>query len=88
MTDAFEQDQVDFPGMSSGRKFFLSKVLHKPFMEVKEEEGTEAVATTATIMMFLCQRFTTGFCADNLFLFFIQHSKTKSIVFCGWFSSP
>lgn len=78
MTDVFEQDQVDFPGMSSGRKFFLSKVLHKPFVEVMEEV-TEVVATTATIMMFLCERFTTGFCADNLFLFFIQHSKTKSI---------
>lgn len=87
MTDAFEQDQIDFPGMSSGRKFFLSKVLRKPFVEVKEEV-TKAVATTATIMMFLCEIFTTGFCADNLFLFFIQHSRTKSIVFCGWFSSP
>lgn len=87
MTDAFEQDRADFSGMSSGRDLFLSKVVHKSFVEVNEE-GTEAAAATAAVMMLRCALRTPRFCADRPFLFFIQHSKTSSILFCGRFSSP
>ncbi|XP_036921921.1 serpin B6-like isoform X1 [Sturnira hondurensis] len=87
MTDAFEQGTADFSGMSPARDLFLSKVVHKSFVEVNEE-GTEAAAATAAIMMLRCARITPRFCADHPFLFFIQHSKTNSILFCGRFSSP
>ncbi|XP_066233153.1 serpin B6-like isoform X2 [Saccopteryx leptura] len=87
MTDAFEQNRADFSGMSSMGGLFLSKVLHKAFVEVNEE-GTEAAAATAAIMMLRCARLTPRFCADHPFLFFIQHSKTKAILFCGRVSSP
>ncbi|XP_066124611.1 serpin B6-like isoform X2 [Saccopteryx bilineata] len=87
MTDAFEQNRADFSGMSSRGGLFLSKVLHKAFVEVNEE-GTEAAAATAAIMMLRCARLTARFCADHPFLFFIQHSKTKAILFCGRVSSP
>lgn len=87
MTDAFEQDRADFSGMSSRRDLFLSKVMHKAFVEVNEE-GTEAAAATAAVMMLRCSRLTPRFFADHPFLFFIQHSKTKGILFCGRFSSP
>lgn len=66
---------------------FLSKVVHKSFVEVNEE-GTEAAAATAAVMMYRCASFASRFCADHPFLFFIQHSKTNSILFCGRFSSP
>uniref|UniRef100_A0A8C4PMX1 Serpin B6 n=1 Tax=Equus asinus TaxID=9793 RepID=A0A8C4PMX1_EQUAS len=87
MTDAFEQARADFSGMSSRADLFLSKVVHKSFVEVNEE-GTEAAAATAAIMMVRCVRIIPRFCADHPFLFFIQHSKTNSILFCGRFSSP
>uniref|UniRef100_A0A9L0SEM8 Serpin B6 n=4 Tax=Equus TaxID=9789 RepID=A0A9L0SEM8_HORSE len=87
MTDAFEQARADFSGMSSRADLFLSKVVHKSFVEVNEE-GTEAAAATAAIMMMRCVRIIPRFCADHPFLFFIQHSKTNSILFCGRFSSP
>ncbi|XP_012623894.2 serpin B6 isoform X2 [Microcebus murinus] len=87
MTDAFEQARADFSGMSSKRDLFLSKVVHKSFVEVNEE-GTEAAAATAAIMMMRCARITPRFCADRPFLFFIQHSGTHGILFCGRFSSP
>lgn len=87
MTDAFDQEKADFSGISSGRNLFLSKVVHKSFVEVNEE-GTEAAAATAAIMMFRCARIIPRFCADHPFLFFIQHSKTNSILFCGRFSAP
>ncbi|XP_052585519.1 serpin B6 isoform X1 [Peromyscus californicus insignis] len=86
MTDAFE-DRADFSGISSKQGLFLSKVVHKSFVEVNEE-GTEAAAATAAIMMMRCMRFTPRFCADHPFLFFIQHVKTNGILFCGRFSSP
>ncbi|KAM5268002.1 serpin B6-like isoform 1-T2 [Hipposideros larvatus] len=87
MTDAFEEGQADFSGMSSQRDLCLSKVVHKSFVEVNEE-GTEAAAATAAVMMLRCVRLTPRFCADHPFLFFIQHSKTNGILFCGRFSSP
>ncbi|XP_004432222.1 PREDICTED: serpin B6 [Ceratotherium simum simum] len=87
MTDAFEQTKADFSGMSSRRDLYLSKVVHRSFVEVNEE-GTEAAAATAAIMMMRCIRIIPRFCADHPFLFFIQHSKTNSILFCGRFFSP
>ncbi|XP_037061727.1 serpin B6 isoform X1 [Peromyscus leucopus] len=86
MTDAFD-NRADFSGISSKENLFLSKVVHKSFVEVNEE-GTEAAAATAAIMMLRCMRFTPRFCADHPFLFFIQHVKTNGILFCGRFSSP
>ncbi|XP_020033581.1 serpin B6 isoform X2 [Castor canadensis] len=87
MTDAFEPDKADFSGISSKGDLCLSKVVHKSFIEVNEE-GTEAAAATAAVMMMRCIRYTPRFCADHPFLFFIQHSKTNGILFCGRFSSP
>uniref|UniRef100_A0A8C5YM81 Serpin B6 n=2 Tax=Marmota marmota marmota TaxID=9994 RepID=A0A8C5YM81_MARMA len=87
MTDAFDEARADFSGMSSRKDLYLSKVVHKSFVEVNEE-GTEAAAATAAIMMMRCIRFTARFCADHPFLFFIQHSRTRGILFCGRVSSP
>lgn len=87
MDHAFEQGRADFSGMSAARDLFLSKVVHKSFVEVNEE-GTEAAAATAAVMMLRCARITPRFCADHPFLFFIQHSRTNGILFCGRFSSP
>lgn len=87
MTLAFDQGSADFSGMSSKRDLCLSKVVHKAFVEVNEE-GTEAAAATGAVMMFRCAMITPRFNADHPFLFFIQESKTESILFCGRYSSP
>ncbi|XP_006888774.1 PREDICTED: serpin B6-like [Elephantulus edwardii] len=87
MADAFVQSKADFSGMSSRRDLYLSQVVHKSFVEVNEE-GTEAVAATAGIVLPGSTRITRQFCADHPFLFFIQYAKTNSILFCGRFSSP
>ena len=85
MTDAFEEGMADFSGIASKEGLFLSKVIHKSFVEVNEE-GTEAAAATAANIGFRCM--VPYFCANHPFLFFIQHSRTSGIVFCGRFSSP
>ncbi|ELV13983.1 Serpin B6 [Tupaia chinensis] len=87
MTDAFEQGSADFSGMSSRRDLFLSKVVHKSFVEVNEE-GTEAAAATAAVIMLLCARIIPSFRADRPFLFFIREQQTNGILFVGRFSSP
>uniref|UniRef100_A0A4W2GUP2 Serpin B6 n=1 Tax=Bos indicus x Bos taurus TaxID=30522 RepID=A0A4W2GUP2_BOBOX len=87
MTDAFEEARADFRGMSSWRGLHLSKVIHKSLVEVTEE-GTEAVAATGEDVMTGSLTTIPMFYADHPFLFFIQHSRTGAILFCGRFCSP
>ena len=87
MTDAFNGDCADFSGMSSEQGLHLSKVVHKCFVEINEE-GTEATATTEARITPDSLSVGQQFLADRPFLFFIQHSKTGAILFCGRFCSP
>ncbi|XP_010883989.3 leukocyte elastase inhibitor-like isoform X2 [Esox lucius] len=87
MIDAFDHSRSDFSGMSPNNDLVLSKVVHKAFVEVNEE-GTEAAAATAAIMMMRCALRTPTFFADHPFLFFIRHNPTQSILFYGRYSSP
>ncbi|XP_030064972.1 serpin B6 [Microcaecilia unicolor] len=87
MSDAFHMGKADFSGMSPKNDLVLSKVIHKAFVEVNEE-GTEAAAATAAVMMLRCAPMLPRFVADHPFLFFIAHKKTRNILFCGRFCSP
>ncbi|KFZ48577.1 Leukocyte elastase inhibitor [Antrostomus carolinensis] len=86
LLDVFDSGKADLSGMSGARDLFLSKVVHKAFVEVNEE-GTEAAAATAGIAM-LCMVMEEDFNADHPFLFFIRHNPTKSIFFFGRYASP
>uniref|UniRef100_A0A3B3ZPH4 Serpin B6 n=1 Tax=Periophthalmus magnuspinnatus TaxID=409849 RepID=A0A3B3ZPH4_9GOBI len=87
MVDAFDMGRSNFSGMSPGNDLFLSKVVHKAFVEVNEE-GTEAAAATAAIMMLRCAPMSPRFIADHPFMFFIRHNTTKTILFAGRYCSP
>src|SRR4029434_10136934 len=77
MVDTFSP-QCDFSGMSCD-KLFLSKVVHKLFVQVNEE-GTVAGAATAAIMNVGSVGMPPEmFMADHPFLFFIRHNPTQSI---------
>ncbi|NXC49300.1 SPB10 protein, partial [Penelope pileata] len=84
--NAFDPVQADFTGMSVKKDFFISKVIHKAFVEVNEE-GTEAVAATGGLVM-RSRTPTVTFKADHPFLFFIRHNRSKTILFFGRLCSP
>ncbi|XP_007900824.1 leukocyte elastase inhibitor isoform X2 [Callorhinchus milii] len=87
MQDVFDSAKVDLSGMSGCRDLYMSRVVHKSFLEVNEE-GTEAAAATAAIASFCMLTREEIFTADRPFLFFIRHTKTNSILFFGRVSSP
>lgn len=88
MTYAFDSSTSDFSEMSSSKPVFISKVLHKTFLEVNEK-GTEAAAVTAV--------FTAGSAAppmpvemiiDRPFFFAIEDMQSKAWLFVGTIKKP
>ncbi|XP_003482167.1 leukocyte elastase inhibitor [Sus scrofa] len=79
--------RADLTGMSEARDLFISKVVHKSFVEVNEE-GTEAAAATAGIAVFAMLMPEEDFIADHPFIFFIRHNPSSNILFLGRLSSP
>ncbi|XP_038248749.1 leukocyte elastase inhibitor [Dermochelys coriacea] len=86
LQDIFDSGKSDLSGMSGTRDLFLSKIVHKSFIE-ENEEGTEAAAATAGIAN-LCMFLEEDFNADHPFLFFIRHNPTQSILLFGRYASP
>ncbi|XP_065685937.1 heterochromatin-associated protein MENT-like [Patagioenas fasciata] len=84
--NAFDPTQADFTGMSAKKDLFISKVIHKAFVEVTEE-GTEAAAATGVLVLRSKAPVVT-FKADHPFLFFIKHNKSQTILFFGRLCSP
>ncbi|XP_061446549.1 leukocyte elastase inhibitor-like [Rhineura floridana] len=87
LLDVFDSGKADLSGMSGTQDLHVSKIVHKSFIEVNEE-GTEAAAATAAMVMLCSMSMGEDFNADHPFLFFIRHNPTKSILFLGRFASP
>jgi serpin B len=95
-TDPRLANGADFTGMCASEdprlRLYISKVIHKAFVEVNEK-GTEAAAATAVIMMTATSArmtvpFTPTFNADRPFLFVIRDKQTGSILFMGRITNP
>jgi serpin B len=79
---------ADFSGMTGSRELFISDVVHQAFVEVNEE-GTEAAAATAVVMVKgMAQQPTLVFRVDHPFLFLIRENQTGSILFFGRVTDP
>ncbi len=88
MVDAFSDEKANFAGMNGlTKELFISAVIHQAFVEVNEE-GTEAAAATAVVMMRALQASPPTFCADHPFIFLIQEKHTGSIFFIGRLVDP
>ncbi len=86
MSSAFSLRTADFSGMTGIKDLFISKVIHKAFVDVNEE-GTEAAAATAVVMEKGISMPLT-FKADHPFVFLIRENKTGSILFIGRIIDP
>jgi serpin B len=84
MRDAFGAG-ADFSGIYGGRGIWISNVFHKAFIEVNEE-GTEAAAATAVVMMKVALNI--EFRADHPFIFIIKDNRSGSILFMGRVMNP
>ncbi|MFH1586878.1 MAG: serpin family protein [Candidatus Diapherotrites archaeon] len=87
MPTAFDEDEADFSGMDGTDDLFISQVIHQSFVEVNEE-GTEAAAATAIIVMGSSAMPQNIFTADHPFIFIIQEKETGNILFLGRVSDP
>jgi serine protease inhibitor len=95
-TDPRMANGADFTGMCASKdprlRLYITKVIHKAFVEVNEK-GTEAAAATAVMMAVatsvrMTVPFTPTFQADRPFLFVIRDKKTSSILFMGRITNP
>jgi serpin B len=88
MKSAFDSDKADFSGIAP--ELYISTVLQKTFVEVKEE-GTEAAAVTAVVMndsLALLPQNPFEMIVNRPFLFLIEDSKTGTILFIGTVFDP
>ena len=90
MSSAFDPQRADFSGMTGGKDLFISKVIHKAFVDVNEE-GTEAAAATGVIMALkgaLVEEPKPLFRADHPFVFMIRDNRNGTILFLGRLVAP
>jgi serine protease inhibitor len=90
MTGAFVYPGANFSGMNGRMDLFISKAIHKAYVDVNEE-GTEAAAATAIVMMPGAAPPPAEqivFRADHPFMFFLEESATGAILFMGRVMNP
>ena len=87
MPTAFS-NAADFSGMDGSKTLKIDKVIHQAFVEVNEE-GTEAAASTAVIMVAKSAGMPRPvFRADHPFIFLIQERATGNVLFLGRVMDP
>jgi len=89
MKEAFTRT-ADFSGMTGTKDLYISKVIHKAFVDVNEE-GTEAAAATAVVITLKGMprpEEPKVFTADHPFLFVIRDNTTGAILFMGRVVKP
>lgn len=94
MTDAFNSKSADFSGIRNpqgGPGLYIMDVIHKAFVEVKEE-GTEAAAATGIVMATKSAATPPPevpvFRADRPFIYMIMHKASNTPLFMGKFCDP
>ncbi|KAM8781711.1 serpin B7 isoform 1-T2 [Rhynchonycteris naso] len=85
LTVIFDESRADFSGIASGGRLYMSKLMHKSYIEVNED-GTEAAAVSGNNIVEKLLPPSKVFRADHPFLFVIR--KNDIILFSGKISCP
>jgi serine protease inhibitor len=92
MKSAFNADIADFSRIDSARDLFISRVIHKTYIDL-DEEGTEAAAVTA--VEFEATAILNGpedkpifFVANRPFIYAITEKSTGAVLFIGKMLDP
>lgn len=89
MTDAFSPGKADFTGMTNQVRLFVSRAIHKAFVDVNEE-GTEAAAATAIVMTegAAMPEKRVVFRADHPYVWALKDQSTGTLLFVGRVDDP
>ncbi|XP_053101291.1 serpin B5 isoform X2 [Hemicordylus capensis] len=87
MVNVFDKSKADLSGLSLSHHLFLSKVMHKAYLEVNEV-GTEAAAATGAVVSTRSLVSHELFMVDHPFLFLIKHNPTNTLLFLGKLCCP
>ncbi len=89
MPDAFDGAKANFKGINDTMPLWISKVIHKAYVDVNEE-GTEAAASTAVVITTegAAVEVRKTFTVDRPFAFFIRDGRTGAILFLGRINDP
>ena len=88
IVDLFDSQAADLSKISGASDLFVSKVVHKAFIEVNEE-GAEAAAATGVVMMMRCMPMDQfEFFADHPFFFAIVDHETGLSLLSGRYVKP
>lgn len=91
MTNAFIPEIADFSGITTQMEIFISRVIHKTFVEVNEQ-GTEAAAVTAiefeNTSVLPDEPEPKYFYVDRPFVFVIRERDTNAVLFAGKVMEP
>ncbi len=80
-------DSADLSGMNGQRNLKVGMIVHQAVVEVNEE-GTEAAAATAVVVVERGMPRTERFTCDHPFLYAIRENKTGTILFMGRLEKP
>ncbi len=87
---AFDPEQADFTKINSDGDLYISRVLHKTYVDV-DEEGTEASAVTAVeVSLTSIGGDPAGFImrVDRPFFFVIREDHSQTLLFMGKINDP
>jgi serpin B len=73
--------------MSGNQELKIDEIYHKAFIEVTEE-GTEAAAATAVVIVRKSVIIPVEFNANRPFMFIIRENSTGNILFMGRVTNP
>jgi serpin B len=88
MDVAFDAGKANFSGINAQNQLYITKVIHKTFIDVSES-GTEAAAVTSVgVGVTSMPTDPPAFYATRPFLFFITEEDTGAILFAGKVENP